>query len=121
MSGGLNPFFIRVIREIRGSNCCFWADSLSVRWRLVVSDVGRYDFFLNPPPSHSRKDFPPGLEHTGIIQSSQKLRAPPPTVPIVLHRLRSSPTTNGEYLRVTSDGQTEVPRRCYGGTLWKGS
>jgi hypothetical protein len=19
-----NPFFIRVIREIRGSNCCFW-------------------------------------------------------------------------------------------------
>ena len=21
-----NPFFIRVIREIRGSNCCFWAE-----------------------------------------------------------------------------------------------
>ncbi len=22
-----NPFFIRVIREIRGSNCCFWVQS----------------------------------------------------------------------------------------------
>ena len=25
--GHRNPFFIRVIREIRGSNSCFWADS----------------------------------------------------------------------------------------------